>query len=52
MKRMGAGLLIVGAATALVAGFGLHSAPRTIAGIVFTGIGLLLFIYAEKQTKS
>ncbi len=51
MKRIGAGLLIAGAALALLGGFTFHNAPWTVTGVVFAVIGLILFIYAEKQGK-
>jgi hypothetical protein len=38
------GLAIGGAIVALIAGFGCHSWPWTIGGIVFCGLGIIILI--------
>lgn len=44
MRWFGIGLMLVGVVVALVAGFSFQNIPFIIGGVVFMGIGLLIFI--------
>jgi hypothetical protein len=44
MRWFGIGLMLVGVVAALVAGFSFHNVPFIIGGVVFTVIGLIIFM--------
>jgi hypothetical protein len=44
MKKLGVVLLITGALVALLSIFSFHNVPFSVGGIVFAGIGLVIFL--------